>query len=110
MCGFCAVFAGIPHWSEVGSDAAQEVPASSGPETRQGRLQRLALIDRVARFYGCRVEDWMGEQYIVRSLRGRTELVRALPSVWSVVEDIAGRRVDPLDPALLAALDAGSPA
>ncbi len=104
MCGFCAVFAGIPHWTEAGTDAAAFEPEHTGSETRQARRARIQLIDRIARFYGCGVEDWVGEQYVVRSLRGRTEIVHALPLVWSVIEDIAGARIDPLDPALLAAL------
>lgn len=104
MCGFCAVFAGIPHWTEAGTDAADDVPERSGPEIRQARLARIQLVDRIAHFYGCKVEDWMGEQYVVCSLRGRTEIVRALPMVWSVIEDIAGCRIDPLDPVLLATL------
>jgi hypothetical protein len=108
MCGFCAVFAGIPHWTEAGSDAAHRPTETSGPEARRARLVRIQLIDRIARCYGCRVEDWMGEQYIVRSQRGRTEIVRALPLVWSVIEDIAGCAVDPLDPRLLAALHAAN--
>jgi hypothetical protein len=52
------------------------------------------------------VEDWHAGQYIVRSLRGRSEIVSALPEVWTLVEAIAGEAIDPLSPALLAALKA----
>ena len=56
--------------------------------------------------YGCRVDDWMSGQLMVSSQRGRTEMVGALPQVWRVTEAMAGREIDPLDPALLAALAA----
>lgn len=48
---------------------------------RLARRARIGLIDRVARYYGRRVEDWMGEQHIVRSRRGRhmTEANARLP-------------------------------
>ena len=35
---------------------------------------------------------------------GRTALVAHLPQVWAAAEEIAGRPLDPLDPALLDAL------
>jgi hypothetical protein len=100
MCGFCAMLSGIPHWTESGSDAA----SGAMPEARERRLERLyrvKLVNAVIGHYSCSVEDWAMGEYIVRSQRGRTELVPALPQVWQTVESIAGRAVDPLDPALL---------
>lgn len=101
MCGFCAVFAGSPHWSEL--------PTGDAPDllTRQAvRRQRLRLVNAVVQAFGCTVEDWHGGQYIVRSLRGRSEIVNALPEVWTLVEAIAGQAIDPLSPQVLAALRA----
>ena len=49
-------------------------------------------------------EDWHGGQYIVRSQRGRTEIVDTLPAVWALVEAISGKPLDPLAPATLAVL------
>jgi len=105
MCGFCAVFAGSPHWSEL--------PTGDAPDelTRQAvRRQRLRLVNTVVQAFGCTVEDWHGGQYIVRSLRGRSEIVSALPEVWTLVEAIAGQAIDPLSPALLDSLQAASEA
>ena len=76
----------------------------SGPEQHLARRQRVTIINRVLAHYGCRVDDWMGGQYVVSSQRGRSEMVDQLPQVWQVVETIAGRSVDPLAPELLAAL------
>jgi len=101
MCSFCAVFAGIPHWTESGTDAGEAEPVTGGREWRLQRLKRVGLINRLLRFYGCKLEDWMAESYMVRSLQGRTEIVPALPQVWQAIEAISKKPADPLDPALL---------
>jgi len=104
MCGFCAGLPGVPHWTESGSDAARLDAAELSHELRLERALRVRIVNRVLAHYGCKVSDWMGGTYLVSSLRGRTELVDRLPQVWKIVEEIAGRPLDPLDPALLAAL------
>ena len=106
MCGFCAVFNDIPHWTDTASDAGDCDSASGGHEWRLTRQRRLQIMNAVLVHFGCRVDDWMGGQFMVASQRGRTELVEQLPQVWRVVENIAGREIDPLDPSLLAALRA----
>ena len=103
MCGFCAVFAGSPHWSELPSGAPLDDYTA-----RRVRRQRLQLVNAVVRAFGCTVEDWHVGQYIVRSTRGQVEIVNALPEVWARVAAIAGCPPDPLDPALLAALRAAA--
>ncbi len=103
MCGFCALVAGVTHWTEGGSDAGSGV-VREARDQRLERLYRVRLANAVLAHYGCTLEDWAMGEYIVRSLRGRSELVPALPQVWQTVEAIAGRPVDPLDPALLARL------
>lgn len=96
---------GIPHWTEAGSDAAAGTPVDSR-EQRLERIFRVSLVNLLLEGHGCAVDDWSLEQYIVRSRTGRSELVPALPQVWRTVENISGRTVDPLDPALLARLGA----
>lgn len=104
MCGFCAVFSGVAHWTETASDAGDREQETGGPAWRLGRRQRLRVVNAVLVHFGCRVEDWLGGPFLVSSQRGRTEMVEQLPQVWRVVENIAQRPLDPLDPALLAAL------
>lgn len=94
---------GATHWTEGGPDAASGT-AREAREQRLERLYRVRLANAVIAHYGCTLEDWAMGQYIVRSQRGRSELVDALPQVWQTVEAIAGRPVDPLDPALLSRL------
>jgi hypothetical protein len=109
MCGFCTGWSGSPHWTEGGSNAAYAQPTDDGATAREARRRRVALADHLARFYGCRVEDWQGEHYVVRSLRGQTELVRELPQVWQTIEGLSASTVDPLAADLLAYLRANRP-
>lgn len=108
MCGFCAVLSGAPHWSETASDAGDHDIETAGYTWRLGRQRRLRLVNAVLAHFGCRVDDWMGGQLLVSSQRGRTEMVEQLPQVWQIVENIAQRPLDPLDPALVAALRAAA--
>jgi hypothetical protein len=101
MCGFCAVFAGIPHWTESGTNAGESERVTGGRDWRLQRMRRVGLINKLLGFYGCKLEDWMAESYMVRSLQGRTEIVPYLPQIWISVEAISKKPADPLDPALL---------
>ncbi|MSO69631.1 MAG: hypothetical protein EXQ98_05065 [Alphaproteobacteria bacterium] len=101
MCAFCAVFSGIPHWTETGTNAGESERVSGGRDWRLQRNGRVALVNKILEFYGCKVADWMTENYVVNSLRGRSEIVNYLPQIWTTVENIAQKPTDPLDPELL---------
>ena len=101
MCAFCAVFTGIPHWTETGTNASEDERVSGGRDWRLQRLKRVGLINKLLGFYGCKLEDWMAESYMVRSLQGRTEIVPGLPQIWMMVEAMSKKPADPLDPTLL---------
>ena len=105
MCAFCAMMTdGSVHWTEAGTDAGRSGAPESGRTRYLGRLNRVALVNRILDHFGCQASDWANNQYVVRSRTGRTALVAHLPQVWAAAEEIAGRPLDPLDPALLAAL------
>ena len=102
MCAFCVMMAdGSLHWTETGTDAGRAAEPESGRARYLGRLRRVALVNRILDHYGCQASDWANNQYIVRSHAGRTTMVAHLPQVWAAAEEIAGRPLDPLAPALL---------
>ena len=74
-------------WTEAGTDAGSGAP-ESGRERYLGRLRRVSLVL-------LRLSDWG----VVRSRRRPQVHLRSGPR-----EEIAGRPLDPLDPALLDAL------
>ncbi len=109
MCGLCGTLLDGPHWAEMGTDAARDAKVSEGRERYLERAYRVRLLNRVLERFACKAEDWTGGQYIVRSLTGASDVVISLPQLWKAVESCSGRAADPLDPELIARLEAAPP-
>jgi hypothetical protein len=90
MCVLCGVLLN-EHWAEQEGG-------------RRGRVFRVRLINRVLAFYGLRLDDWSGRVWVLRDAKGRSSIVADLGSLWVEAERLAGRPLDPLDPALVASL------
>jgi hypothetical protein len=111
MCVLCGRdFVAQVHWTDRHlEDKARAFGAHGNQgdyhrDRRRDRAHRAALTNEVLHHYGLRVEDWSGSKYILRDRKGRSELVQDLGSLWPAAERLAGRPLDPLDPALHAAL------
>jgi hypothetical protein len=106
MCGLCGVLGAEAHWT----DAAASPEAFGGGEIRtrrQERFARIELANSILRHYCLKLGDFEGKSYVLRSATGRQELVPHLPGMWAAAERLAGRGCDPLDPALIAAVEDG---
>jgi hypothetical protein len=90
MCVLCGVLLN-EHWAEQEGG-------------RRGRVFRVRLLNRVLAFYGLRLDDWGGRIWVLRDAKGRSAVVADLGSLWVKAEELAGRRLDPLDPELVASL------
>jgi hypothetical protein len=90
VCALCGVLL-TEHWAEAGGG-------------RRARARRVALVNRVLAHYGLALGDWGGRTYVLRDRKGRSAVVADLGSLWAEAERLAGRPLDPLDPALVAAL------
>jgi hypothetical protein len=86
MCSLCGVLRN-EHWADAGTG-------------RRDRVIRTALLDRVLGAFGLGVREWAG-QYVLTDGKGRTEVADDLAALWAAAERLAGRPLDPLDPALL---------
>jgi hypothetical protein len=93
MCALCGVLL-TSHWAESGTG-------------RRARVFRVELMNRVLGHFGLRVEDWSGSVYVLRDAKGRAEVVADVGALWAAAERLAGRPLDPLDPALVGALRDG---
>jgi hypothetical protein len=93
MCTLCGVLL-TSHWAERDSG-------------RRERVLRVRLLNRVLAHFGLELGDWSGRVYLLRDRKGKTAVVDDLGSLWAAAERLAGRPLDPLDPALLAALQRG---
>jgi hypothetical protein len=105
MCGLCGVLGAEGHWTDAAGPDPPPGGAPSGRPPRQERLYRVALANRVLAHYGLTLADWAGTSYVLRGRTGQSEIVPHLAALWPVAERIAGRRCDPLDPALMTALE-----
>jgi hypothetical protein len=92
MCALCGVLLD-DHWAEQDGG-------------RRGRAFRVALVDRVLGHYGLSLDDWAGRVYVLRDRKGRSVVVDNLGTLWTEAAALAGRPLDPLDPALVRALGA----
>jgi hypothetical protein len=110
MCILCGEFVTRIHWTEKHAEdrARASTVAGAKDESRRNRrrerTRRAAVTNQVLRHYGLNVSDWSGTKYILRDGKGRSELVQDLGSLWPVAQKLTGRPLDPLDPALHAAL------
>ena len=110
MCILCGEFVSQIHWTERNAEdkARASVDAGAKDENRRNRrrerVRRAAVTNEVLRHYGLKVSDWSGTKYVLRDGKGRSELVQNLGSMWPVAQRLTGRPLDPLDPALQAAL------
>ena len=93
MCGLCGVLGTEGDWS---------TSISSDLPRRQQRLRRIAQANRILSFFRLTLEDFEGASYVLASPTGRREIVCDFSQLWPVAETLAGRPIDPLDPALLA--------
>lgn len=105
MCVLCGEFVSQPHWTDRHvEDAARSTDAEAGDyqrDRRRDRIHRATLVNGVLRNYGLKVSDWDGSKYVLRDLKGRSELVQDLGSLWPAAAKLCGQKLDPLDPKLL---------
>jgi hypothetical protein len=90
MCVLCNVLVN-QHWAEQEGG-------------RRERVFRVRLLNRILDVYGLRLDDWSGRVWVLSDRKGRSAIVADLGSLWVEAERLAGRRLDPLDPELVAAL------
>jgi hypothetical protein len=107
MCGLCGVLGDGSHWADGLAQPGAPLPASAVPWLRrQARRRRVALGNVVLRHYGLSLADWQGAGFVLRGRTGAAEVVTGPGDLWPKAERLCGRPIDPLDTALLDAVDA----
>lgn len=97
MCGLCGMFGAADHWTRSAGAAS-----ALGPADRQHQVR---LANALLAPFGVRCADWQG-RFTVTGPTGRSLVVDHLGALWPAAEQLAGRPIDPLDPALLARIEA----
>jgi hypothetical protein len=96
MCALCGAFGGEEHWSTRAEAFA------SGQTRRAERLARVHVANAVLGAFAMRLDDWQGASFVLSGATGRREMVDTLPQVWEMAGRMLGRKIDPLDTALIA--------
>jgi hypothetical protein len=97
MCGLCGMFGAADHWTEQsGAEAVQRAAE---------RQHRVRIANGVLGAYGLRCAEWQG-RFTVSGGTGRSLVVDHVGALWPAAEKLAGRRLDPLDPAVIARIEA----
>ena len=109
MCVLCWQFLSEGHWTEQvfeAEDNATTGTVGSARERarRRDRYQRTRILNQILRHYGLRLDDWHSRSYVLSDRKGSTVLVRDLGEIWPAAQQLARRRLDPLEPQFLAAL------
>jgi hypothetical protein len=110
MCVLCWQFLTEEHWTDRWvDDAASTATGTAGSDRersrRRARQHRTSLLNRLLGHYGLRLDDWQNRSYMLSDRKGKTVLVQDLGALWPAAQQLAGRRLDPLDPCLLDELD-----
>ena len=106
MCALCGSLGGDAHWTDAVSREDVFTPNHDPARRRQERARRVQFANRVLKLYGLRLSDWQGASFLLATFTGKSEIVGDLGHLWAAAERLAGRSCDPLDPELLARLDA----
>ena len=106
MCALCGVLGGSDHWTDAAARPGVFTRNVDSLQRRRERFARVAAAQRVLAFYGLTLSDWQGTSFVLSTMTGKTELVDNLTHLWAAAEKLIRRPCDPLDPALLARMEA----
>ena len=109
MCVLCWQFLSEGHWTEQVFEAEDDTMTGTAGSAREharrrDRYQRTRILNQILRHYGLRLDDWHSRSYVLSDRKGSTVLVRDLGEIWPAAQQLARRRLDPLEPQFLAAL------
>jgi hypothetical protein len=110
MCVLCWQFLTEEHWTDrwVDDEASADTGTAGSDRERarrRARHHRIGVLNRILSPYGLRLDDWQSRSYVLGDRKGKTVLVQDLGALWPAAQQLAGRRLDPLDPWLLDVLD-----
>lgn len=96
MCEVCAIFGAGEHWSDFARMRNDRFPFGEIQAYRQERKRRIGILNRLIGPLDLQCEDWDGEALSIFDRQGRSRIAPTLTDVWSVIEALSGRTIDPL--------------
>ena len=106
MCALCGSLGDGAHWTDAVAREGVFTRNDDPARRRQERARCVQVANRVLKLYGLRLSDWQGASFLLATFTGKSEMVGDLGHLWAAAERLASRSCDPLDPEVLARLDA----
>lgn len=106
MCSLCGVLGGQSHWVDPATSPAAFGNRSTTHTWYRERQEQSRIVNRILAHYRLSAATWAGTSFTVKAMTGKAELAENLAQVWAAAEKIRGKPCDPLDPDLIAALEA----
>jgi hypothetical protein len=97
MCGLCGMFGAAEHWTDQAG--------TESPQRRADRQHRVRIANAVLAPFGLSCADWQN-RFTLTSRTGKSLVVDNLGGLWPAAEKLAGRPIDPLDPDVIAHVEA----
>lgn len=106
MCALCGVLGGPQHWTDAAPRDGVFTRNTDSLQRRRERMNRVACAGRILAFYHLSLSDWQGTTFVLSTATGKISIVEDMTHLWAAAEQLLGRPCDPLDPALIAVLEA----
>jgi|GEM_PF-297076 len=110
MCVLCGELVMNVHWTDQPIHDKEYRPTAVVGESQRDRIRnrlcRADFVNNIVAFYGLSFRDWQGSKYVLSDRKGQQKIINDLGDLWPAAQQMSGRRIDPLDPALLSYLSA----
>jgi hypothetical protein len=106
MCSLCGVLGGNEHWADAVARPGVYTRNVERIDRRRERAARVVAANKILSAYALTLSDWQGSSYVIASRTGKSEVIEDLGHLWPAAERMVGRSCDPLDPDLIARVEA----
>lgn len=106
MCSLCGVLGGNEHWTDAAARPGVFTRNVERIDRRRERTRRVCAANRVLAAFGMSLSDWQGSSFVLSTRTGKSEMVEDLGHLWPAAEKLSGRACDPLDPDVIARMEA----
>jgi hypothetical protein len=106
MCSLCGILGVNEHWADAVARPGVYTRNLGGVERRRERARRVSVANKVLAPFAMRLADWQGTSFVVSTFTGRSEIIEDLGHLWAAAERLSARACDPLDPELIARMEA----
>ncbi|MHC9236336.1 hypothetical protein ACX9MO_11915 [Pseudooceanicola sp. 502str34] len=105
MCALCGILGCDDHWTAAVAREGVYSRLTSPQAHRAEAAARARVVNRALAPLRITFGDWQKRSYVLRGPTGKTAIFEGLNHLWAEAETLAGREIDPLDPAYLDRLE-----